>query len=107
MELTAPVVCTSSNSVWIVIETDGLSNVAAYCPTAGDPNGRWAWSAENGWHDYYAETGQGGDWMIRAFFEFYAKDDNLVDHFNIYRGENLNTMEHLTDYIFYSSGTNR
>ena len=103
LELTAPVVCTSSNSVWIVIETDGLSNVAAYCPTAGDPNGRWAWSAENGWHDYYAETGQGGDWMIRAFFEFYAKDDNLVDHFNIYRGENLNTMEHLTEVSKYAN----
>ena len=103
LELTTPVICTSSNSVWIVIETDGLSNVAAYCPTAGDPNGRWAWTAENGWHDYYAENGQGGDWMIRAFVEFYAKDDNSVDHFNIYRGESLNTMEHLTEVSKYAN----
>ena len=103
LELTAPVVCTSSNSVWIVIEADGLSNVAAYCPTAGDPNGRWAWSAENGWHDYYAENGQGGDWMIWAFFEFDAKEDNLVNHFNIYRGESLNTMEHLTEVSKYAN----
>ena len=97
VELTTPIACTSSNSVWIVIETDGLSNVAAYCPTAGDPNGRWAWSSENGWHDYYAETGQGGDWLIQAFFESLAKEDNEVAHFNIYRGESLNAMERIAE----------
>ena len=81
--------------IWIMAETDSLP--AAYCPTAGDPNGRWAGAYSTGYYDYYAETGQGGDWLIQAFLEPLAKEDNEVDHFNIYRGESLDAMERIAE----------
>ena len=88
--------------IWIMLETSNISNAAAYCPTAGNPDGRWAWSAENGLHDYFAVNGTGGDWMVRACFTNDGKNDTEIDHFNIYRGESLDEMEQIAESRKYS-----
>ena len=88
--------------IWIMLETSNISNAAAYCPTAGNPDGRWAWSAENGLHDYFAVNGTGGDWMVRACFTNDGKNDTEIDHFNIYRGESLDEMEQIAESGKYS-----
>ena len=81
--------------IWIMMETDSIP--AAYCPTSGNPDGRWAGDYSSGYYDYYAQTGQGGDWLIQVFFDPLAKEDNDVDHFNIYRGVSLDAMERIAE----------
>ena len=95
VEISVGVTFDGQQPIWIMAETDSLP--AAYCPTAGDPNGRWVGDYYSGYYDYYAQTGQGGDWLIQAFLEPLAKEDNEVDHFNIYRGESLDAMERIAE----------
>lgn len=102
LEMLTPVYCTSSESVWVIMWTDGLSDVSAYCPSANDPNARWAWLPEYGWHDYLATSGVGGDWMVRAYFMSESKEGNKISHFNIYRGETLESMAQIAETGAYS-----
>lgn len=99
--------------IWIVFETSDISNAAAYCPTSGNPDGRWAFLPTYGGYisyDYYAENGIGGDWMIRTFFVDNSREDNEVDHFNLYRGESLDNMSQIAevgkyDFSYYDDLT--
>lgn len=97
VELSHPLVCEEGKSVWIMLRTPhGLcGSPASYCQTSGNPDARWA--SNNGFNWIDGLTNGGGDWMVRGYFNNSISYGDDFDHYNLYRGRTLTTMEKLVE----------
>ena len=99
VELRNPLVCEEGKSVWIMLRTPYhfCDRPASYCQTSGNPDARWASDDGYNWIDCLADDGVCGDWMIRGYFNNNNGYGETFDHYNLYRGRTLATMEKLVE----------
>jgi hypothetical protein len=97
VELRNPLVCEAGKSVWIMLRTPhGLcGSPASYCQISGNPDARWATNDGSNWID--GLTNGDGDWMVRGYFNNSNSYSEDFDHYNLYRGRTLSTMEKLVE----------
>ena len=98
VQLRNPINCEEGKSLWIIVE-DVMSggNNAPYCQTSGNPDGRWANNGGSTWYDYSSLQGEGGDWMIRGYFNNYINCNEEFDHYNLYRGRSSEALERIAE----------
>ena len=80
------------------------SSPSSYCQTSGNPDARWATNEGYNWFDCLVDEGIGGDWMIRGYFNNSNNYGEDFDHYNLYRGRTLATMEKLVEVDKDSTG---
>lgn len=102
--LDQPLVCEAGKSVWIMLHTPTgvCENTASYCQTSGNPDARWATNDGSNWFD--GLTNGSGDWMVRGYFNNSYSYGEDFDHYNLYRGRTLATMEKLAEVDKDSTG---
>lgn len=106
VELKRPLVCEEGKSAWIMLRTPHFlcDRPASYCQTSGNPDARWASDDGYNWIDCLAYDSVCGDWMIRGYFNNSNGYGENFDHYNLYRGRTLATMEKLVEVDKDSTG---
>lgn len=84
----------TNENIWVIFYSSDIAFPASACVNTGDENGRWISFDGSTWNDILS-YGSSYDftWMIRAFIMDSWISRDALNHYNVYRGTDVNNME--------------